>query len=180
VSGRPRCSVYIAASVDGFIARPDGGLDWLEVVQAEGEDYGYAAFMASVDALVMGRGTYDVVAGLETWPYAGKRCVVLTHRPPERPCADETFFTGPVAELAARLGAEGVGHVYVDGGDVIRQWLAAGLLDDLTISWIPTVLGAGIPLFGALLAETPLRLVESRSWPTGLVQARYALGATGR
>jgi len=75
---RPRCAAFIAVSVDGFIARPDGGLDWLDAVRLEGEDYGYQAFFDSVDALVMGRNSYDAALSFEPWPYAGKRCIVLT------------------------------------------------------------------------------------------------------
>ena len=173
---RPRCSAYIAASVDRFIAGPNGEIDWLHAVDREGEDYGYAAHMATVDALVIGRGTYDVVAAMGGWFYTGKRVAVLTSRPPAAPIADETFHAEPLTSLLARLASEGVGHVYVDGGVVIRAALAAGVLDALTISWIPVLLGAGIPLFGGGASRSALTLVESRAFPSGLVQSRYAVG----
>ena len=99
---RPKCSVYIAASLDGFIARPDGGLDWLSMVERPGEDYGYKAFFDSVDVLVVGRKTYDVVLGFEKWPYENKRCVVVTHAPPNAKHG-EAFHSGPLPTLLARL-----------------------------------------------------------------------------
>lgn len=171
---RPRFSVFIATSVDGFIARPDGGLDWLDAVQVEGEDYGFAEFFAGVDALVLGRNTYDTVLGFDRWLYGDKRCLVLTHRPPATSAHGETFFAGAPAEIAEVLARDGVRRVYVDGGIVIQRFLAAGLVDDLTISIIPVILGAGIPLFardGGV--ELPLEQVESRTWPSGLVQLSY-------
>jgi dihydrofolate reductase len=169
--GRPRCSVYIAMSLDGFIARADGGLDWLTPMMEGGDDCGYRAFMGSVDAIVFGRKTYETALGFGAWPYEGKRCVVLTHRPlvarhGEEPCAT------PLPELVERLGAEGVGRIYVDGGEVVRQFLAAGLVDDLTISIAPVLIGDGIPLFRGGV-ERWFSLVESRSLATGLVQLVY-------
>jgi dihydrofolate reductase len=167
-----RCSVYIATSLDGFIARKDGGLDWLSVVEKPGEDYGYAAFAATVDAIIMGRSTYDIVLGFGAWPYEGKRMLVMTHRPAElRPGVE--LYAGEPAALVERLAAEGVRRVYVDGGVVIRQFLAAGLIDDVTVSVIPVLLGEGIPLFGAVAAQLVLDGVES--WPSGLAQLRYTL-----
>lgn len=167
-----QCSAFIATSLDGFIARPDGGLDWLGRVSRDGEDYGYQRFADTVDVLVTGRGTYDVMAGFDVWPYAGKRVIVLTHRPVESRHGEE-FFAGSVEELARRLAAEGARRVYVDGGAAIRQFLAAGLLDDLTISVIPVVLGDGIPLFGGGVPERGLVLEGTEAYPTGLVQLRY-------
>lgn len=169
---RPRCAVFMAVSVDGFIARSDGGLDWLEAVQLEGEDYGYQAFFDSVDALVMGRNTYDAALSFERWPYEGKRCIVLTHRPASSRHG-ETFFDGTPDELIRALGRDGVRGVYVDGGATIRQFLASRLIDEMTLSIIPVVLGSGIRLFDSGAPEHPLVLLGSRSWPTGLVQVRY-------
>jgi dihydrofolate reductase len=167
---RPRCSVYIASSLDGFIARPDGGLDWLSSFEQSGEDYGYKAFFGSVDALVIGRKTYDVVLGFEKWPYEDKRCIVVTHVPPSAKHG-ETFHSGPPDALLDRLGAEGVRRVYVDGGVLIRSFLDADLVDDITLSVIPVLLGEGIPLFGGV--ERRLKFASSRSFPSGLVQLCY-------
>ena len=132
-TARPKCSVYIAASLDGFIARPDGGLDWLSAVERPGEDYGYKGFFDSVDALVIGRKTYDVVLGFEKWPYENKRCVVVTHVPPA-PKHGETFHSNALPTLLAQLSHEGVRRIYVDGGALIRSFLAADLVDDVTLS----------------------------------------------
>jgi dihydrofolate reductase len=171
-ASRPRCSVFIATSLDGHIARPDGSIDWLSAVHVEGEDYGYKAFADTCDTLVVGRNTYDTVLGFEEWPYAGKRVVVLTHK--KYPGGHgETFFAGSPADLVHALGREGARRVYVDGGAVIQQFLAAGLIDDLTISLVPVMLGAGIPLFAAGAPEQRLLLEGSHSWPSGLVQLRY-------
>jgi len=141
-------------------------------VKAEGEDYGYAAFAATVDVMVVGRGTYDAVLRFGEWPWAGKRVVVMTRRPCP-PRADETFFEGTPEALVAKLAAEGARRVYVDGGIVIRQFLGVGLVDDLTISTIPIVLGDGIPLFAPGGEEQRLALVSSRAFPTGLVQSTW-------
>jgi dihydrofolate reductase len=168
----PRCSVFIAASLDGFIARTDGSLDWLSIVERPGEDYGYRAFIDDVDALVLGRRTYESVLRFDSWPYAKKRCVVLTHRPPT-PRHGEEFFAGSPSELVRRLSLAGTRRIYVDGGDVIRQFLAAGLIDDLTLSTIPVLLGDGVRLFGGTGAEIRFALVASRSFSSGLVQHEY-------
>jgi len=167
-----QCSVFIATSVDGYIARPDGGLDWLARVEQPGEDYGYAAFASTVDVIVMGRATYDVGQSFPTWPYTGKRLIVLTHRPSESVHGEE-FFTGDIADLVARLRREGVQRIYVDGGVVIRAFLAANLIDDLTLSIIPVALGDGIRLFDRGIGEHGLALTGVDSWPSGLVQLRY-------
>jgi len=167
-----RCSVYIAVSLDGFIARADGGIDWLRIVEEPGEDYGYARFFASVDAIVFGRKTYETALGFSPWPYAGKRCVVLTSGTRESKHGEQ-FYSGDPAPLLARLASEGVKRVYVDGGTVVRQILAAGLVSDITLSVIPVLLGDGIKLFGALGHDIRLDLASSRSFKSGLVQSEY-------
>jgi dihydrofolate reductase len=166
-----KCSVYIGTSLDGFIARPDGTLDFLDVAQVDKVEYGYKAFYASLDAIVIGRGTYDFVCALPDWPYAGKRVIVMTHRPVPPRGGEELVSTTP-RELAARLERDGANRVYIDGGVVIRQFLDADLIDDITISVMPVLIGAGIPLFGGPSAK--LALVGTQSWPTGVVQLRYA------
>lgn len=173
---RPQCSVYIATSLDGYIARPDGGLDWLSIVETPGEDYGYKAFFDTVDALVIGRKTYDTVLAFEKWPYEEKRCFVVTHNAPS-PRHGETFHTGSLAALVDRLGAEGVRRVYVDGGVLIRNFFAEGLIDDVTVSIIPILLGAGLPLFGGV--QRRMTLVSCRSFPSGLVQLGYNVDRVG-
>jgi dihydrofolate reductase len=165
-----RFAVFIAMSLDGFIARPDGGLGWLD--RFHNEEHGYGKFFASVDALVIGRGTYDTVLGFAAWPYVGKRVIVCTHRSAS-PAHGEELWSGPPRALAERLDREGVRRVYLDGGELIRGFLREGLIDELTIDVVPIVLGAGRPLFASGLPELPLRLLEANTFPSGLVQLRY-------
>lgn len=166
-------AVFIATSLDGFIARPDGSLGWLEPFHDE--DHGYGQFFAGVDALVIGRGTSDTVLGFPAWPYAGKRVIVCTSRPVS-PAHGEELWSGPPRALAERLEREGVRRVYLDGGVLIRGFLREGLVDELTIDLVPIVLGAGRPLFASGLPELPLRLLGAKSFPSGLVQLRFARG----
>jgi dihydrofolate reductase len=172
VTLRPRVIVYIAVSLDGCIARPDGALDWLAPMQVPGEDYGYAQMMAGIDTLVIGRATYDSVLGFDDWPFAGKRVIVLTHRPLQSRHGEESY-AGPLAPLLDRLGAEGQRGVYLDGGQAIRQGLAEGVVDEMTLSVVPVLLGSGRRLFADGLPGSRWRLQSSRSFVTGLVQSRY-------
>lgn len=165
-----RCSVFIATSLDGFIARENGAIDWLSIVERPGEDYGYGKFFDSVDTLVIGRKTYETALGFEAWPYAKKRVVVMTHQ--ERtPKHDEEFFAGDPKALVAKLA--GSKRIYVDGGSVIRQFLAAKLVTDLTLSIIPVLLGSGIRLFDRLPGDVSLNLLSTRDFESGLVQIHY-------
>jgi dihydrofolate reductase len=171
-----RFAVYLAQSLDGYIARADGSLDWLDPY---GEDTGYLEFFASVDALVIGRGTYDTARGFPEWPYGKKRVIVCTRRPAE-PAHGEEIWTGTPRALADRLEREGVGRVYLDGGALIRGFLQDGVrVDELNLHVIPIILGAGVPLFASGLPEVPLRLVEAKAYPSGLVQLRYAARDSG-
>jgi dihydrofolate reductase len=174
---RPRCSVFIATSLDGFIARPNGGIDWLAIVERPGEDYGFKSFFDSIDTLVMGRKTYETALSFDTWPYAGKRCVVLTHATPTSRHGEQ-FYAGDLAALVDRLGAEGSKRVYVDGGAVIAQFLASKLIDDVTVSLIPILLGDGAPLAPKIGADVRLELVEHRAFESGLVQLTYRVAHT--
>jgi dihydrofolate reductase len=169
---RPRCSVFVAVSLDGFIARRDGSIDWLRAVEAPGEDYGFARFFARVDALLLGRATWDVARGFDPWPYAGKRVAVLAHAPREARHG-ETFHAGDAAAVLDALGGEGLHHVYADGGSVISQLLAADRVDALTVSVIPVVLGDGLRLFQGPLPERRLVLESATPYPSGLVQLSY-------
>jgi dihydrofolate reductase len=169
---RPRCAVFVAMSLDGYIALPDGSVEWLDAVRIDGEDYGFDAFFASVDTMLMGRLTWESALRFEPWPYAGKRIVVLTHRPAEG-SHGESFRAGEPTAILAGLHAEGARSVYVDGGEVISRFLREGLLDELTISVIPMVLGDGIRLFKGELPRRAMRLAGSRVFSSGLVQLRY-------
>jgi dihydrofolate reductase len=172
-----KASVYIGISLDGFIARKDGGLDFLDH-DAGGEDYGYQAFFDSVDTLVMGRGTYDKVLTFGEWSYEDKPVIVLTRSlkdsavPPHLQGRVE-FSAAPPRELVKALEAAGVRHIYVDGGQVIQAFLREGLIQELTLSVIPVLIGEGIPLFGALSKDIRLRHLETTAFASGLVQSRY-------
>ena len=173
-----RFSVFIATTLDGFIARTDGRIDFLSVAEREGEDYGYAKFFDSVDTLVIGRKTYETALGFPAWPYGGKRVVVMTSQP-RAPKFDETFFNGSATNLASHLADRR--RVYVDGGSVIRQFLAEKLLTDVTISILPIMIGDGVRLFGDLPSDVRLTLVDSQAFPSGLVQLEYVpSAATGK
>ena len=161
-------------TLDGFIARRDGSIDWLDAVQRPAEDYGFQQFFDGVDALILGRRTYETALGFESWPYTGKRCLVLTHSTPQSRHGEEVYSGDPVA-LVERLGAEGIKRVYADGGMVISQFLRLNLLDDLTISIAPVLLGDGVRLFSPNEVEQALVLKASRSYQSGLVQHRYTV-----
>ena len=169
--------VFMAMSLDGYIARADGGLDWLMKQRTDGEDHGYDAFMASVDGLVMGRSSFETVLSFEAWPYE-KPVIVMSNTlgPADIPDAlrakvcvtDQT----PTA-LMASLSREGWRRAYVDGGKIVQAFLHDGLIADLAIRHIPILLGKGIPLFGARDRDIDLQHVETRSYPSGLVGSRY-------
>jgi dihydrofolate reductase len=166
-------SVFVGISVDGFMARPDGGLDWLP--EGGGEPHGFTEFLESVDALVMGRNTFEIVAAFETWPYRSKPVVVLSSRPLDLSAVPGTAeqMAGPPAEIVARLAARGIDHLYVDGGITIQGFLRAGLVERLIITRVPVLIGEGIPLFGPLPQDVRLDHVATRSYAGGLVQSEY-------
>ncbi len=175
-----KCSVFIAASLDGFIARLNGDLDWLSNPAAANndEDYGYKAFFENVDSLVIGRKTYERVLTFSKWPYTGKRVIVLSRTSPAIPVhlvgIVEVVSSSP-SDLVRRLAAAGMRHIYVDGGITIRGFLNAGLINELTITRIPILLGVGIPLFTNLDRKMRLEHLETISFPGGFVQSRYRI-----
>jgi len=168
-----KCSVFIATSIDGFIARTDGALDWLP---ADAEPHGYDEFIATIDALVIGRKTFDTVMTFDTWPYGTKPVVVLSNTlsevtvPAGAVC---DVMSGTPHEIVDRLTQRGMSHLYIDGGVTIQHFLEAGLIQRLTITRIPVLLGSGIPLFGPLSRDVRLEHVATRSYPSGLVQSEY-------
>ena len=169
-------SVFVGASVDGFIARPNGDLDWLP--PDGGEPHGYDEFIGSVDAIVIGRKTFDSVLGFEAWPYGPKRVVVLSNRHLDLSRVQGLGgvveqMAGTPSEIVARLIATGVSHAYVDGGLTIQGFLRAGLIQRLVITRVPVLIGEGIPLFGPLLHDVRLRHLSTRHFPSGLVQSEY-------
>jgi dihydrofolate reductase len=171
-------SVFIGASVDGFIARPDVGLDWLPA--GGGEPHGYDEFMASVDALVIGRNTFEIVLGFDPWPYGDKRVVVLSSRPLDLVAVKGgkvEQMAGTPAEIIAQLAASGAHRLYIDGGITIQRFLAAGLIDRLIVTRVPVLIGEGVPLFGSLPGDVRLDHVATRSWPSGLVRSEYRVAS---
>src|SRR5437870_7604025 len=167
-------SVFIGTSVDGFIARTNGDLDFLP--EGGGEPHGYDEFIASVDAIVIGRKTFETVLAFPSWPYGDKRVVVLSTRALDFSAlrgAVVEQMAGPPAEIVARLAATGSHHLYVDGGITIQGFLRAGLVQRLVITRVPVLIGEGIPLFGSLPRDVRLRHVATRHYPSGLVQSEY-------
>jgi dihydrofolate reductase len=174
MSGRVR--VFIASSLDGFIAGLDDDLSWLPQPSSEpGRDFGYGEFMREVGALLMGRRTFDVVMGFGgEWPYGDRPMLVATHRPLMSAPASVRAATGTITELiTAALELADGRDVYIDGGALIRQALDAELIDELIVSVIPMILGAGIPLFAGAQQRHALELVEHTAFEGGLVQLRY-------
>ena len=171
-------SVFIGTSVDGFIARANDDLDWLP--EGGGEPHGYDEFMASVDALVIGRRTFEKVLTFKAWPYGDKRVVVLSSRPVDLSAAVGGVveqMAGSPAEIVSQLAASGAQHLYVDGGITIQGFLRAGLIQRLIITRVPVLIGDGVPLFGSLARDIRLRHVATRHYPSGLVQSEYHLEA---
>jgi dihydrofolate reductase len=176
----PSAEVFIATSLDGFIARPDGDIGWLTGLPVpEGEDFGYAAFIDGIAAIVMGRATFEVACGFPDWPYAVP-VTVLSRRPaavavPDRLAGQVTVTGETPRAVLERLGAAGAARVYVDGGQVIRAFLRDGLLRRITLTRVPVFLGEGLPLFGHGPGDIAAVLEHSRSWDNGFVQATYRL-----
>jgi dihydrofolate reductase len=173
------CSVFVATSLDGYIARKDGSIDWLlqaNRLMPAGEDCGYAKFFASVDALVMGRNSYEMVQSFTPWPYGGKRVVVLSRLNvpiPSELVRSVTSSSAEPVQVVTQLAAEGARHLYIDGGKTIQRFLRADLIDDITITVIPVLLGAGRPLFGPLSKDIHLKHLTTRSYEFGFVQHHY-------
>jgi dihydrofolate reductase len=171
-------SVFVGTSLDGFIARPNGDFDFLP--PDGGEPHGFDEFLASVDAIVMGRNTFETVLKLEPWPYGDKRVVVLSSRPVDLSVARGVMLeqmAGPPAQIVSQLAASGARHIYVDGGITIQQFLRAGLIQHLTITRVPVLIGQGIPLFGSLPHDIQLRHITTRHYPSGLVSSEYHVAA---
>jgi len=167
-------SVFIGTSVDGFIARRDGNLDFLP--PDGGEPHGYNEFIATVDALVIGRKTFETVLAFPIWPYGDKRVVVLSSQPLDFSAVRGGVveqMSGTPAEIIAKLEASGTHHVYLDGGITIQRFLRAGLVHRLIITRVPVLIGEGIPLFGSLPHDVRLKHVATQHYPSGLVKSEY-------
>ncbi len=176
---KAHCVIFLATSLDSFIARKDGQIDWLDqanLTVPSGEDCGFAKFMSTIDVLVMGRNTFEQVLSFDQWPY-GKTPVIVMSRslqslPVNVPKTVSLSAEDP-AILVERLSSQGVKRIYVDGGLTIQSFLAKNLISEITITLIPIILGSGKPLFGELTQDIHLKLMESKSYSFGFVQNKY-------
>jgi dihydrofolate reductase len=166
-------SVFIGISVDGFIARKNDDLDFLP---ENCEPHGYTEFIASVDAIVIGRKTFEKVLTFGSWPYGEKRVVVLSSRPIDLSVVSGGVveqMAGEPADIVAQLAARSIHNLYIDGGVTIQRFLRAGMIQRLIITRVPVLIGEGLPLFGPLAHDVRLRHVATRHYPSGLVQSEY-------
>ncbi|HSY03992.1 MAG TPA: dihydrofolate reductase family protein [Acidobacteriaceae bacterium] len=173
-----KLSVFCGVSVDGFLARPNHALDFLD--SGGREPHGFEEFFASTDVMVIGRNTFDVVLTFGKWFYGSKPVVVLSSRPLDFSSVKDgnvEQMSGEPAAIAAQLSARGFQHAYIDGGITIQRFLAAGLINRLIITHVPILIGSGIPVFGPLPADITLRHIETRTYPGGLVQTEYEIAA---
>jgi dihydrofolate reductase len=167
-------SVFIGTTVDGFIARPNGDLDFLP--PDGGEPHGYNEFIEEIDALVIGRKTFETVLAFPSWPYGKKRVVVLSSRPLDFSALKGAVveqMAGSPGEIVAKLAATGAHHLYIDGGITIQEFLRAGLIQRLIITRVPVLIGEGIPLFSKLPHDIQLRHVSTQHYDSGLVKSEY-------
>ncbi|RAS09228.1 dihydrofolate reductase family protein [Cupriavidus alkaliphilus] len=169
--------VFIATSLDGFIARPDGDIGWLLERDDPAEDHGYTDFIADKGAIVMGRGSYEKIITMGEWAY-DRPVLVLSRQLAGKPVPDALqgkvrFSDATPQDAMAQLEAEGVQRVYVDGGQVVQSFLREGLIADMVVTTVPVLIGAGRPLFGTLPHDVGLKLESSRHFPSGLVQSSY-------
>jgi len=170
------CSVFIASSLDGFIARTDGSIDWLPTGGTG--DYGYSDFMAAVDCVIMGRATFEKVLSFGDWPFAQKPVVVLSKTGtaiPARLASTVRRLSAPPRDVVQTLTREGLNSFYIDGGRTIQGFLAAGLITRLIVTRVPILLGAGLPLFGHLTHDQKLLHIKTTPFADGLVQSEYAV-----
>ena len=179
-----RASVFIATSLDGFISRKNGELDWLDAANAtvpEGEDCSYQAFMESIDVLIMGRKTYEKVLSFGKWSYGIKPVIVLSSNKieiPDRLAQTVSHSSESPKELYNRLSKEGAKRLYIDGGMTIQRFLLSGFIDDIIITVIPVILGQGIPLFGKVTKDIALKHIATKSYDFGFVQLTYEVQKT--
>jgi len=173
-------SVFVGVSVDGFIARKNGALDFLP--PNGGEPHGYGEFIKSIDAIVIGRNTYEVVLGFGGWAYGKKRVVVLSSHPLDFSAirgGKVEQMSGEPKEILTRLAATGAKHLYVDGGITVQRFLRAGLVDKITVTRVPVLIGEGIPLFSALPSDIRLNHIATTAYKSGLVKSEYSVAAIG-
>ncbi len=178
-------SIFLALSLDGYVARSDGSLDWLDKANervTQGEDCGFSDFLNSIDLLIMGRKTFEQVLSFGSWPYKDKRVLVLTRTGIDIPIELQktvSTYSGEPKEILAKAYSDGATHIYLDGAETIQRFLQAGLVDDMTLTIVPVLLGSGIPLFTSLQHDQTLTLTDSKIYDFGYVQLKYhCMGAS--
>lgn len=181
-----KCSVYIATSVDGYIASADGAVDWLHTagnLQAdlgENADMGFRDFIRNIDCMIMGRKCMEVISNMnltpEQWPYGDIRIVVLSNtlqQPPENLRDKVEMFSGEIPDVISKLEKAGFKHAYIDGGSTITSFINLQLINDITITNAPILLGEGIPLFGKIGSRVKLEKAESTAFLNDFIQIKY-------
>jgi dihydrofolate reductase len=166
--------LYIATSLDGYIAKPDNDLQFLSIVQTDGEDYGYSDFINSVDTVILGRKTYDwVMTQVPEFPHADKNSFIITHK--TMPGIGKTnFYTGKLKDLISKLKAEQGKNIFIDGGaEIVNELLKENLIDEFIISIIPILVGNGTKLFNDGRPEQIVELVSTKQFDKGLIQLHY-------
>lgn len=169
--------VFIATSLDGYIARKNGDIAWLLQQDLPEENHGYENFISNIDAIIMGRGTFETICDFTPWPYE-QPIVVLSstlamQTIPEHLAGKVRFSNQTPEQVMAMLEAEGCKRVYIDGGQVVQSFLKLNLIDDFIITKIPILLGSGRPLFGSLAHDVFLQHLNTESYPSGFVQSHY-------
>ena len=182
-----KCSVYIATSADGYIAAPDGGVDWLHTagnLKADmgSEDMGFQSFMDSVDCMIMGRKCMEMISSMnltpEQWPYGDMRIVVLSNtvkEPPENLRGKIEMYSGDIQDLIIKLESCGLKHAYIDGGSTITSFINLKLINEMTITKVPVLLGGGIPLFGKINKSVKLENAKASAFPNEFIQVKYSV-----
>lgn len=168
-------SVYIAQSIDGFIAKKDGNIEWLNEFSNKDDDFGFSEFMNKIDAIIMGKNTFEKVVTFGFWPYE-KPVYVLSHslnKAPKELMGKVHFINGTVEEIIKILSEKSLMNIYVDGGNVIQSFLKEGKIDNLIITTIPIILGNGIPLFDRIEKELKWKLIDTKIYNNLLVKNIY-------
>jgi len=181
-------SVYIATSADGYIATLDGGVDWLhtagstEADMGANQDMGFGSFIGSVDCMIMGRKCMEMISSMnltpEKWPYGNVHIVVLSHsikEPPKNLSDKVEMFSGEIHDLVRKLENKGFKHAYIDGGSTITSFLNLKLINEMTITKAPVLLGEGIPLFGKIDDYIKLEKSEATVFPNDFIQIKYSV-----
>ncbi len=183
-----KCSVFIATSVDGYIAKTDGSFDWLhsagnqEADMSGNPDMGFSHFFSSVDCMVIGRKCMEAVSSmnltLEQWPYGDAKIIVLSKsltKPPANLAGKVEMYSGELPALVKSLDRDGFKHAYIDGGTTITSFLNRQLIDEMIITQVPVILGDGIPFFGKMTKEIKLENVQASAFANDYVQVKYSL-----